>query len=96
MLKDVVHENNVVDIVTDNFNVNPSGKGINGVVRSIGNDKSATVTTNKGEGQKVSIPLEEYTVPFDKTLQILEKEVEKGKVGYFRSCLLYTSPSPRD
>ena len=27
---------------------------------------------------------EEYTVPFDKTLQILDKEVERGKVGYFR------------
>ena len=25
-----------------------------------------------------------YIVPFDKTLQILEKEVEKGKVGFFR------------
>lgn len=28
--------------------------------------------------------LNEYTVPFDKTLQILDKEIEKGKVGYFR------------
>ena len=28
--------------------------------------------------------LQEYIVPFDKTLQILDKEVEKGKVGYFR------------
>jgi len=28
--------------------------------------------------------LAEYIVPFDKTLQILDKEVEKGKVGYFR------------
>ena len=26
----------------------------------------------------------EYMVPFDKTLQILDKEVEKGKVGFFR------------
>jgi len=26
----------------------------------------------------------EYIVPFDKTLQILNKEVERGKVGYFR------------
>lgn len=27
--------------------------------------------------------LSQYIVPFDKTLQILEKEVERGKVGYF-------------
>jgi DNA (cytosine-5)-methyltransferase 3A len=27
--------------------------------------------------------LVEYIVPFNKTLQILDKEVEKGKVGYF-------------
>jgi len=29
--------------------------------------------------------LKEYIVPFDKTLKILEKEVERGKVGYFRT-----------
>lgn len=28
--------------------------------------------------------LEPYKVPFDKTLQILDKEVQKGKIGYFR------------
>ena len=28
--------------------------------------------------------LAEYVVPFDKTLQILDKEVQAGKVGYFR------------
>ena len=28
--------------------------------------------------------LAEYIVPFDRTLQILDKEVERGKVGYFR------------
>lgn len=27
--------------------------------------------------------IEKYIVPFDKTLQILDKEVERGKVGYF-------------
>jgi DNA-cytosine methyltransferase len=29
--------------------------------------------------------LKEYIVPFDKTLKILEKEVERGKVGYFKA-----------
>lgn len=31
-----------------------------------------------------TVGLQEYIVPFDKTLQILDKEVAKGKVGYFR------------
>jgi DNA (cytosine-5)-methyltransferase 3A len=31
-----------------------------------------------------NIDLSEYMVPFDKTLQILDKEVQKGKIGYFR------------
>ena len=29
--------------------------------------------------------LNKYVVPFDKTLQILDREVQRGKVGYFRS-----------
>lgn len=29
--------------------------------------------------------LEKYRVPFSKTLQIIEKEILKGKVGYFKS-----------
>lgn len=29
--------------------------------------------------------LESFIVPFDKSLQILDKEVQRGKVGYFRS-----------
>ena len=38
----------------------------------------------KSRRQKVFDVLSEYIVPFDKTLQILDKEVERGKVGYFR------------
>lgn len=33
-------------------NVNPSGKGMNGNVYNVNNDKSQTLTTNKGEGLK--------------------------------------------
>lgn len=137
----------VLDI-TPTFNVNPSGKGMNGSVHCVNNCKSNCLTTNKGEGQKISVPhkrsegdalkisipeatkkgfvdvhlgdcvdltfinsktrrgrlmldksncltaassdfvtctgLAEYIVPFDKTLQILEKEVARGKVGFFR------------
>jgi len=36
-------------------NVNPSGKGMNGVVYDINSDKAPTVTTNKGEGSKIGI-----------------------------------------
>lgn len=86
LLKDIVHENNdeVLNIQVPNFNVNPSGNGMNGDVYSIEKDKSRTLTTNKGEGQKISVCIAEYIVPFDKTLQILDKEVQRGKVGYFR------------
>jgi len=38
----------------------------------------------KSRRQQVLVRLNEYVVPFDKTLQILDKEVERGKVGYFR------------
>lgn len=87
LLKDIVHENFeeiLFDMNVDKFNVHPSGKGINGNVYSVNRGKSSTLTTNKGEGQKIAIPLSEYIVPFDKTLQILDKEVQKGKIGYFR------------
>lgn len=86
LLKDIVHENNdeVLNVELPNFNVNPSGKGMNGDVYSIEKSKSRTLTTNKGEGQKISVAIAEFIVPFDKTLQILDKEVQRGKVGYFR------------
>lgn len=86
LLKDIVHENNdeVSNVELPNFNVNPSGKGMNGDVYSIEKSKSRTLTTNKGEGQKISVAIAEFIVPFDKTLQILDKEVQRGKIGYFR------------
>lgn len=110
LLKDIVHENCIVDkeksncvlstiykeneksminrnknsFLVGDFNINPSGNGMNGNVQSIENEKSKCLTTNKGEGQKIAIDLEKYVVPFDKTLQILDKEVARGKVGYFK------------
>lgn len=38
----------------------------------------------EGMDESTQQMLERYKVPFDKTLQIIEKEVHKGKVGYFR------------
>lgn len=146
LLKDIVHEkaDTILETNMSSFNINPSGKGMNGEVYPVTNNKSRTITTNKGEGPKISVPLKEhvflnvpeatkkgyteiavgqgvdltfinsntrrgrkmeqksncltatryeygileslkeYIVPFDKTLQILEKEVERGKVGFFR------------
>lgn len=34
--------------------------------------------------QQVYAKIKEYIVPFDKTLQILDKEVQNGKLGFFR------------
>jgi len=62
------------------FNINPSGKGMIGKVKSVNSIKSDCLTTNKGEGQKISIPLEKYIIPYDKALAIFEKEFEKGKI----------------
>lgn len=72
MLKDIVHEYSKVD-----------------------RDKSLCLDANYYKGgnlkqyyekhrrQLAFEWLNEYIVPFDKTLQILNKEVERGKVGYF-------------
>ena len=38
----------------------------------------------KSRRQLVFETLKEYIVPFDKTLEILDKEVQRGKVGYYR------------
>lgn len=91
MLKDIVHE--VAD-VNNKFIMNL--KNVEHVMRPFGSkapditgkDKSNTITAAMGMGGG-NVPymfdwLNKYIVPFDKTLQILEKEVEKGKVGYFR------------
>ena len=55
LLRDIVHEHVDELIQVDSFNVNPSGKGMNGLVYCISKDKSNTSTTNKGEGQKVAV-----------------------------------------
>ncbi|MCX8574546.1 MULTISPECIES: DNA (cytosine-5-)-methyltransferase [unclassified Gilliamella] len=134
LLKDVIHE--TIDITNHDklpvFNCNPSGRGMNGTVTPITNDKNPTLTTNKGEGNKIAIPfnavvgikqnprgknrggihtekspaltsnswehnnhllsavvkdnfIDSFIVPFDKTLQILDKETIAGKIGFFRS-----------
>ena len=86
LLRDIVHEavDEILDIPVPNFNINPSGKGMGGNVYPISKEKANTVTTQKGEGPKISVAIAKYIVPYDKTLQILDKEVARGKIGYFR------------
>lgn len=58
LLKNIVHE--TIDITNHDklpkFNCNPSGRGMNGNVTPITHDKSSTLTTNKGEGNKIAVP----------------------------------------
>lgn len=80
LLKDIVHEN------TECFSYNRIDK----IQQPL--DKSYALTAsfgksglNRNQNQTAVVEyLAEYIVPFDRTLQILEKEVQRGKVGYFR------------
>lgn len=78
MLKDIIHE-------CEFYSVTNQGKSIKKPI-----DKVHTLMARdyKGFGNQemtgVFEWLNEYIVPFDQTLKILDKEVEKGKVGYFR------------
>jgi len=82
MLKDIVHEN--VDFKTCLYSRKTGlGKEI---------DKSTALCAsdfrglNRNQNQtSVVVELAEYIVPFDKTLLILDKEIENGKVGYFKT-----------
>ncbi len=94
MLKDIVHEE------TDFKTYGLSDKLIDGFLNSTSvfkdrfqpssdmNKKGRCLTARYFKlgktDQYIIEELTEYMVPFDKTLQILDKEVEKGKVGYFR------------
>ena len=79
MLWDIVHENTGGGVIKNRGNLNAR------------NEKAMCIDANYFKGvdnhrQRTMLfqALNEYIVPFDKTLQILDKEVEKGKVGYFR------------
>lgn len=77
LLKDIVHEN--VDISVSACSQNKShcltARYNGAIVKNSYEKHQRTMLFEK---------LKEYIVPFDKTLKILEKEVEKGKIGYFR------------
>lgn len=78
MLKDIVHEGEFYSVINQ-------GKDVRKPI-----EKAHTLMARdyKGFGNQemtgVFEWLNEYIVPFDQTLQILDKEVAKGKIGYFR------------
>jgi len=78
LLKDIVHEK--VDICY-------SACTKDGKSYALTATYNGAVWKNSFERKQRSMLFEqlvEYIVPFDETLQILDKEVERGKVGYFR------------
>ena len=91
LLKDIVHENESIDTVlkgnyADWFAKNAEFQ-LGKKYSSLSPDKAITMTARQyasWNGNYWFEILSEYIVPFDKTLQILDKEVQRGKVGYFR------------
>lgn len=85
LLKDIVHEK------SDNIihsPVKPTDRNLKHFKNLEEKSLCCTASMCKGAGNNGMTltfeALEKYIVPFDKTLQILDKEVERGKVGYFR------------
>lgn len=97
LLKDIVHEKVDCKFSLSEKEINYMLKGndkwkqagkcrLDNYVKYAEN-KFFTITANICKGVPYNCfydKLNEYIVPFDKTLKILDKEVEKGKVGYFR------------
>lgn len=91
LLKDIVHENESLDTAlcgnyAEWFAKNAEFQ-LGKKYSSLNPEKAITMTARQyanWNGNYWFETLSEYIVPFDKTLQILDKEVEKGKVGYFR------------
>lgn len=94
LLQDIVHEYHGDIIDLEKYCL--SEKNLAHCARKFGSkapditnkDKSNTITAAMGMGGG-NIPfmfheLEKYIVPFDKTLVLLEKEIQRGKIGYFR------------
>lgn len=91
LLKDIVHEKADMDYAIGEswakwFAENGEFQCLK-KYSAIDPEKAITMTARQYASWNRNFILEtlnKYIVPFDKTLQILEKEVEKGKVGYFR------------
>lgn len=95
MLKDIVHENEGKPLSENELNYmlkssgnwSPSTNNRFETYLNYPDKKSHILTASFSKGVPYNClfeELEKYIVPFEKTLQILDKEVEHGKVGYFR------------
>ena len=98
LLENVKMKQEFQDVISEQLGVQPIE--INSALVSAQNRKrlywtnipNVTVPQDKGillkdivhEYHGDIIDLEKYIVPFDKTLVILEKEIQRGKIGYFR------------
>ena len=92
MLKDIVHENADIDYaIGDSWAKWFKEKAdylLDKKYIQVGADKAITMTARQYASWNSNFVYEclaEYIVPFDKILKIIEKEVEKGKVGYFKT-----------
>lgn len=92
LLKDIVHETADLDIAMSEswckWFKNKAEYLISKSYVAVSPEKALTMTARQylnWNGNFVFECLEKYRVPFSKTLQIIEKEIEKGKVGYFKS-----------
>ncbi|MCQ0042422.1 MAG: DNA cytosine methyltransferase [Bombella sp.] len=81
LLKDIIHENEEQPVKITDRNIRHF-KHLN--QKSL----TCTATMYKGAGNNgmslIQEYLKEYIVPFDETFHFLEKEVQSGKMGYFR------------
>lgn len=91
LLKDIVHENENIDTALSGNYAEWFAKNaefqLGKKYCSLTPEKAITMTARQyasWSGNYWFEILSEYIVPFDKTLQILDKEVQRGKVGYFR------------
>jgi len=90
-LKDIVHENESINTALNGNYAEWFAKNaefqLGKKYCSLSPAKAITMTARQyasWNGNYWFEILSEYIVPFDKTLQILDKEVQRGKVGYFR------------
>lgn len=91
MLKDIVHKNESINTALSGNYAEWFAKNaefqLGKKYCSLSPEKAITMTARQyasWNGNYWFEILSEYIVPFDKTLQILDKEVQRGKVGYFR------------
>ncbi|AGM14104.1 DNA methyltransferase [Croceibacter phage P2559Y] len=89
LLRDIIHENTDIGPETDShirwFKKNAAER-LKKKYCALDPEKAITMTARQyanWNGNFVMEELVKYIVPFDKTLQILNKEVERGKIGYF-------------